>query len=149
MCNSTWTVWRLFARVKNHWQPQSIGKWLNKLWYIPLVLYTAAVKMKLVYAHFHDRCTRCMDKWKKQIAGQYELNFVKQNSNSKFCIPIYKTWENIQKYSISGDVRGLSLSTTCSALVFTYYKWIRIILIIKKYYCYIFKSNLLMARKVK
>lgn len=59
------SVKRLFARVKNQQQPKSIGKWLNKLWYVPPVLYTEAVKMKLIYAHLHDKCTRCMDKWKK------------------------------------------------------------------------------------
>lgn len=35
-----------------------------------------------------------MDKRKKQIAGQDEPNFVK-HSNSNFCIPIYKTLENV------------------------------------------------------
>lgn len=74
--------------MKNQQQSKSIGKWPSKLGYIPPVVYTAAVKMKLIYVYFHDK--NMSDVWiseKKKIVGRYESKSIK-NIDSNVCISI-------------------------------------------------------------
>lgn len=84
----------LFAGVKNHQQPKSIGKRLNKLWYIPPAVYPAAVRMKLMYVYFHDK--KAPDIWvseetnRRAIRDQfYQKKKKNDNNNVGVCVYTY------------------------------------------------------------
>lgn len=45
----------LFAGMKGQQWPKSIGKSLNKSWYVAPVLYTGAMKTELVHVYTHEK----------------------------------------------------------------------------------------------
>lgn len=100
------------ASLKNQQWLKSIGKWLNKLWYIPPVVYIPSIRMKLIYVYIHDKkSARCTSE-KKQITGQYKPNSVK-NSNSNFYMPR----KMYSEFLCQGNMSKRSLSTYMKYLI--------------------------------
>lgn len=103
-----------FASGKNQQWLKSIGKWLNKLWYSPPVVCIPFIRMKLDLCISMKICQ--MYKWKKQIAGQYKPNSVK-NSNSNSFIYLGKCIQNFSVRVISANVHFLPIWNTLSFII--------------------------------